>query len=109
LPRENTNAKHRVRSNSRILNLDNSMCHKECKIQEHFTDKSMTRVFHLVYSPHLSPSEFWFFRYAKKQMNYQAITDEDDLRYKLTDVWQLVCVGSFNHCSMSWLQDWNGW
>jgi hypothetical protein len=47
----------------------------------------MKRVLHPVYSPGLSPCDFWFFDYAKERMKDQVIMDDDDLEDKLTDVW----------------------
>jgi hypothetical protein len=43
--------------------------------------------FHPVYSPDLSPCDFWLFGHAKKQLKDQLITDESDLEDELTDIW----------------------
>jgi hypothetical protein len=46
----------------------------------------MVRALHPVYSPDLSPCDFWFFGYAKKRMKNHIITDEIDLEEKLTEI-----------------------
>jgi hypothetical protein len=47
--------------------MNNSMCHNERKIQEYFAWQTM-RVPPSVGSLDLSPSDFWFFGYAKERM-----------------------------------------
>jgi hypothetical protein len=50
----------------------------------------MTSVPHSVYSPELSPCDFWFFGDAKERMKDQTITSNDDPEDKLTEVWETV-------------------
>jgi hypothetical protein len=50
----------------------------------------MIRVPHPVYSSDLSPSDFWFFASAAERMKDQIITNEDDLKNKLTKVLEIA-------------------
>jgi histone-lysine N-methyltransferase SETMAR len=103
LSRENTNSKRRVGNKPLLVHMDNSMCHNARKIEEYFTRKSVTRVPHPAYSPDLSPSDFWFFGYAKEQMKDQVVEDEDDLEDKLTEVWEHVTEDVLQSVFYEWI------
>jgi hypothetical protein len=84
------------------------MCHNERKIQEYFAGKKMTRAAHPVYSPFLSPCDFWLFGYAKEELKDQLITDESDLENKLTDIWEHFVQTFFNQSPLNGWKDWSG-
>jgi hypothetical protein len=73
-----------------IMYLDHSVCYNGRKIPEHFARTKMTRTPHPVYFSDLSPSDFWFFGYAKEQLKDQPTTDETGLEGKLADIWEQV-------------------
>jgi hypothetical protein len=68
LSKRNPNAKRRVGKNQLVVHIDNSMCHNGRRIREYFARKTIVRVPHPVYSPGLSPCDFWFFGYARERM-----------------------------------------
>jgi hypothetical protein len=68
------------------MHMDKSMCHNECKIQEHFASEKITRTSHPVYFPDLSPCDFWPFGYAKDQLKDRIITDDGTFEDKFADI-----------------------
>jgi hypothetical protein len=87
LSKTNSNSKRSVDKTELIVYMDNSMCRNGRKIQEYCARKKMTKTPHPVYSPDLSPCDFWFFGDTKEQLKDQLVTDESDLEDKLTDIW----------------------
>jgi hypothetical protein len=103
LSKEESNAKRRVDKKQLVVHIDNSICHNGRKIQEYFARKKMTRAPHPVYSPDLSPCDFWFFGHAKEQMKDQIIMDESDQEDKVTDVWQNVSEDLLQSVFCEWM------
>jgi hypothetical protein len=88
--------------------MDNSMYYDGCKIQECFASKKMTRIPHPVYSPDMSPCDFWFFGCAKEQLKDQLkdqlITDDSNLEDRLTDIWEHVSRDIFQSVFFEWME-----
>jgi hypothetical protein len=63
--KENARAKRRADKNKLVTHMNDSICHNGPKIREYFALKTITRVLHPVWSPDLSPYDFWLFGYAK--------------------------------------------
>jgi hypothetical protein len=57
-----------------------------------------------VYSPDLSPCDFWFFGHAKEQLKDQLIMDKSDLEDKLTDIWECVSRDVLQSIFFEWLE-----
>jgi hypothetical protein len=108
LSKENMNAERKVRKNRLFVHINNSMCHNGRKIRVYLPRKTLTRVPDPVDLPDLSPSDFWTFGYAKEQTKNQISRSENDLEDKLTEVGRPFGESSFNQCSTSGCQDWNG-
>jgi hypothetical protein len=64
----------------------------------------MTRTHHPVYSPDLSPCDFWPFGYTKEQLKDQLITDESELEYKFTDIWEHVSRDALQSVFFEWME-----
>jgi hypothetical protein len=60
--------------------------------------------FPAVYSLELSPCGFWFFACAKTPLKNQLITDEGDLKHKLTDLWKHVRRSVLQLVFFEWME-----
>jgi hypothetical protein len=87
-----------------IMHMNHSMCHDGRKIREYFARKKMTRTSHPVYSPYLSPCDFWFCGYAKEQLEDRPITDESDLENRLTNTWGHVRRDVLQSLFFEWME-----
>jgi hypothetical protein len=103
LCKKNRSTKRRVDKNQLVMHIYNSMCDFGRRIRGSFARKTMMRVPSPVYSPGISPGDFWFFGSAKERMKDQMSTSANDLKGKLTMVCNLL-----ESCSMSGCQYWNG-
>jgi hypothetical protein len=81
----------------------NSIYHNGRKIQKYFARKKDENR-HPVYSPDLSPFDFWLFGYTKKQLKDQLITDEGDLEGKLTNIWEHLSRDVLQSVFFEWME-----
>jgi hypothetical protein len=66
--------------------MDYSKSHDGVKIQGKFDIKGLVRAPHPLYSPDLSPCDFWFFGMAKGKMKDREFHTVQEIRRRLTEI-----------------------
>jgi hypothetical protein len=69
------------------VHMDNSMCHKGAKITEKLEKGHMARAPHPLYSPGLSPCDFWLFGIEKQKMKERVFQSEKQILATITESW----------------------
>jgi len=59
--------------NDWILHSDNAPVHKALSVKKFLTQKSITEMEHLPYSPNLAPNDFWLFSKIKSALKGEKI------------------------------------
>jgi histone-lysine N-methyltransferase SETMAR len=65
--------------------MDNSMCHNGAKITEKLEKGHIAPAPHPIYSPDLSPCDFWFFRILKQKMKGRVFESEEQILAAITE------------------------
>jgi histone-lysine N-methyltransferase SETMAR len=70
-----------------FLHTNNSKCHNAKKITENLQKKHITRAPHQLYSPELSPCDFWFFGMVKQKIKDREFCSAQEMLSSLSDAW----------------------
>jgi hypothetical protein len=67
--------------------MDNSVCHNGAKITEKLEKWHITGASHPLYSPYLSPRDFWSFGILKQKMKERDFQSEGQILAAITESW----------------------
>jgi hypothetical protein len=84
--------------------MDNSACHNSHKITDKLTAADIARVLHPLYSPDLSPCDFWLFRFLKKSMKGMELSTKDQSVETITTIWRGVTSDTVQSVFQEWMQ-----
>jgi histone-lysine N-methyltransferase SETMAR len=73
-----------------IVYADNARPHTAKMTSQFMEQNSMQRAPHPAYSPHLAPSDFYLFGYAKQLLSGCQFADQDSLLQAVSDIWWVL-------------------
>jgi hypothetical protein len=83
--------------------MDNSKCHNAKKITGKLQKKQITRAPHPLYSPDLSPCNFWFFRMVKQKMKDREFCPGQEMLRSLSDAWSDLAFEDIQRVFLEWM------
>jgi hypothetical protein len=80
----------RNRAGQFFAQIQNSICHNAGKITEEISDAKLESLANPVYSPDLSPCDFWLFGMLKQKMKDRAFQTVEEMLEAVTLIWNVV-------------------
>jgi hypothetical protein len=81
-----------------------SACHDGHKIIYKLIAADIARAPHPIYSPDLSPCNFWLFRFLKESMEGMELSTEDQIAEAITTIWRGVTFDTLQSVFQEWMQ-----
>jgi histone-lysine N-methyltransferase SETMAR len=102
LEREKMRYERRKQGRTFFVQTDRSKSHDGGKIQGKFDMKRLVRAPHSPYSPDLSPCDFCFFGMAKGKMKEWEFHAVQDIRRRLTEIWNDITFEDVRSVFLEW-------
>jgi hypothetical protein len=68
--------------------MDNSMCHNNRKVTTQITNAKFKCLLHPLYSPDLSPCDFWLFGILKHTTKDKSLQTVEEIQDAMTVIWE---------------------
>jgi transposase len=86
------------------VHLDNSMCHKGNKISEKLAKRSIKRAPHPLYSPDISPCDFWFIGLLKHKMKDREFQSQQVILSAVAKMWNDLTFADVQRVFQEWME-----
>jgi hypothetical protein len=86
-----------------FLDMANSKCHNAQKITGKLQKKHVTRAPHRLYSPHLSPCDFWFFGMVKEKIKDREFCSAQEILRNLSDARSDLTFEDIQRVFIEWM------
>jgi hypothetical protein len=104
LYREKTRiARHKGRPGFGV-HMDNSMCQNGAKVIEKLASRHIVRAPHPLYSPDLSPCDFWLFGFLKEKMKDQVFRSEEEMSEVIVESWNELTFEDIKRVFQNWME-----
>jgi hypothetical protein len=100
---ENRNFRRRMPLATFWVYMDNSMWHNGLTVVSKFDKHHIVRLPHPLYSPDLSPRDFWFFGRLKGIMKDQGFHPHDEIEEVITMVWNSLTFDEVQSVFHNWM------
>ena len=87
-----------------MLHHDNAPCHTAISINEFLAGKNIPVVLQPLYSPDLSPCDFFLFSLLKNHLKGRHFGTMDNIQKGVTDELKGILAEAFQHCCEQWKQ-----
>jgi hypothetical protein len=84
--------------------MDNSMCHNGRKISLELEHNKIERAPHPVYSPDISPCDFWMFGFLKEKLQEEELSTSDEIIEVIATIWNYVTFEELQSVFSEWIQ-----
>jgi hypothetical protein len=84
--------------------MDNSMCHNGHKISEKLAKGSIERAPHPLYSPDISPCDFWLFGILKHNMKDQEFQNQQTILSAVAKMWNDITFADVQRVFQEWME-----
>jgi hypothetical protein len=102
LERQKMRYERRKQGRTFFVHMHRSKSSDDGKIQGKFDMKGLTRALHRPYSPDLSPCDRWFFGIAKGKMKDREFHAVQDIRRRLTEIWNDLTFEDVQSVFLEW-------
>jgi hypothetical protein len=80
------------------------MCHNGRKVTDELENLKLVRVAHPLYSPYLSPCEFWLFGMLKQKTQDRVFDATEEILTAIRNVWSEVTFEDLQSVFFDWIQ-----
>jgi hypothetical protein len=84
--------------------MDNSMSHNGDKISEKLAKRSIERAPHLLYSPDISPCDFWLFDMLKHNMKDREFQSQQAIVSPVAKMWNDLTFADVQGVFQEWME-----
>jgi hypothetical protein len=100
---ENRNFRRRMPLATFWVHMDNSMCHSASEVVSKFDKHHIARLLHLLYSPDLSPCDFWLFGMLKGILKDREFHSHDEIEETITMAWNDLTFNEVQSVFHNWM------
>jgi hypothetical protein len=86
------------------VHMDNSMCHNGNKISDKLAKGSIERASYLLYSPDISPSDFWLFGMLKHNMKDREFQSQQAILSAVAKMWNGLTFADVQRVFQEWME-----
>jgi hypothetical protein len=93
-----------VRSGELFVHMDNPMCHNRRKVTDELANLKLDRVPRPLYSPDLSPCNFWLFGMLNHKIKDPVFQTVEDIMTAVHRVWDELTLDDLQSVFFNWIE-----